>query len=84
MGGIFGSLGTAIALQLLGLGPTMVPSWGITLQTAITGGALSQGLWWWWASPAALLIVLFLGLFCLTLAVDAIANPRLRGERASG
>lgn len=84
VGGIFGSLGTAIALQLLGLGPTMVPSWGLTLQTAITGGALSQGLWWWWASPAALLIMLFLGLFCLTLAVDAIANPRLRGERARG
>lgn len=84
VGGIFGSLGTAIALQLLGLGPTTVPSWGLTLQTAITGGALSQGLWWWWVSPAALLIVLFLGLFCLTLAVDAFANPRLRGDRARG
>jgi peptide/nickel transport system permease protein len=84
VGGIFGSLGTAIALQLLGLGPTAVPSWGLTLQTAVTGGALSQGLWWWWVSPAGLLIVLFLGLFCLTLAVDAIANPRLRRESAGG
>jgi peptide/nickel transport system permease protein len=84
VGGIFGSLGTAIALQLLGLGPTTVPSWGLTLQQAITGGSLSQGLWWWWASPAILLILLFLGLLCLTLAVDVIANPRLRRERARG
>jgi peptide/nickel transport system permease protein len=82
VGGVFGSLGTAIALQLLGLGPTTVPTWGFTLQTAITGGALSQGLWWWWASPAVLLILLFLGLFYLTLAVDAFANPRLRREGA--
>jgi peptide/nickel transport system permease protein len=84
VGGIFGSLGTAIALQLLGVGPTTVPSWGLTLQTAITGGALSEGLWWWWASPAGLLIILFLGLFCLTLALDQVANPRLRLAGAGG
>lgn len=82
--GVFGSLATAIALQLLGLGPTTVASWGLTLQTAVTGGALSQGLWWWWASPTALLVMLFLGLFCLTRAVDVIANPRLRLGRARG
>jgi peptide/nickel transport system permease protein len=84
VGGVFGSLGTAIALQLLGVGPTTVPSWGLTLQAAISGGALSQGLWWWWASPAGLLIILFLGLFCLSLAVDQIANPRLRRAGNSG
>ena len=58
--------------------PTMVPTLGLTLQTAISGGALSQGLWWWWSAPTVLLILLFLGLFVTSLVVDEIANPRLK------
>jgi peptide/nickel transport system permease protein len=84
VGAVSGALLIAIGLQLLGLGPVGVPTLGLTLQTAISGGALSQGLWWWWASPTVLLVLLFLGLFCTSLAVDEIANPRLRREVARG
>ena len=83
VGNVFGALLTAIGLQLLGLGATSVPSWGLTLQSAISGGALSQGVWWWWACPAGLLIVLFLGLFGLTLAMDQLINPQLRRHGAN-
>jgi len=76
----FGLL-TAIGLELLGLGPIGVVDLGSMIQSALTYGALSQGLWWWWAPPAILLVCLFLGLFFLSLTVDRISNPRLAGGR---
>lgn len=84
VGAVSGTLLLAVTLQLLGLGPAGVVTLGLTLQTAISGGALTQGLWWWWASPTALLVLLFIGLFSMSLAVDQIANPRLRREAARG
>jgi peptide/nickel transport system permease protein len=73
---------TAIGLELLGLGPVGVNDLGTTLGSAITYGAVSQGLWWWWVPPAAVLVLLFLGLFVLSLTIDRISNPRLGGRRA--
>ncbi|ADB50925.1 ABC transporter permease [Conexibacter woesei] len=78
VGAISGALAIAIGLQLIGLGPIDTQTLGLALQNALSAGALSQGLWWWWLPPAALLIVFFVGLFLVSLAVDEIANPRLR------
>jgi peptide/nickel transport system permease protein len=61
----------------------MTPTLGLMLQTAFNTGALIQGAWWWWAPPTVVLAVLFLGLFLLSMALDEIANPRLRGLRSS-
>jgi peptide/nickel transport system permease protein len=72
---------TAIGIELLGLGPVGVTDLGTTLGSAITYGAVSQGLWWWWVPPAAVLVLLFLGLFTISLTVDRISNPRLGGLR---
>jgi peptide/nickel transport system permease protein len=71
------SILVAVGLQLLGLG-TAESTLGLALQLAITGGALSRGLWWWWAPPAIILSALFIGLFLVSTAVDRFANPRLR------
>jgi peptide/nickel transport system permease protein len=76
----FGLL-TAIGLELLGLGPIGVVDLGAMIESALTYGALSQGLWWWWAPPAILLVCLFLGLFLISLTADRISNPRLAGGR---
>ena len=75
------SLFTATALELLGLGPVGVNDIGTTLGSAVTYGAVSQGLWWWWAPPAIVLVMLFLGLFMISLTIDQISNPRLGGQR---
>ena len=80
VGLVSGSLLTAVGLQLIGLGPIGVTTLGSTLQSALSYGALSQGLWWWWAPPAILLVLLFLGLFMVSLSVDRISNRRLLGE----
>lgn len=77
VGGVSGSLLTAIGLQLIGLGPIGVITLGSTLQSALGYGALSQGLWWWWAPPTVVLVLLFLGLFMVSLSVDKISNRRL-------
>jgi peptide/nickel transport system permease protein len=47
------------------------------LQSAISYGAVSQGLWWWWAFPSIVLVMLFIGLFLISLSFDEISNPRL-------
>ena len=70
----------AVGLQLLGIGGSD-PTLGLVLQLAVTGGALSRGMWWWWAPPAVILVVVFLGLFMVSTAVDQYANPRLRELR---
>jgi peptide/nickel transport system permease protein len=67
----------AVGLQLLGLGSSEA-TLGLVLQLAITGGALSRGMWWWWAPPAIVLISMFIGLFLVSTAVDRFANPRIR------
>lgn len=72
---------TAIGLELLGLGPVSVNDLGTTLGSAITYGAVSQGLWWWWAPPAVVLVSLFLGLFAISVTIDRISNPRLGAGR---
>lgn len=71
------SILVAVGLQLLGIGGSE-PTLGLVLQLAISGGALSRGMWWWWAPPALILVAMFLGLFLLSLAIDTVANPRLR------
>ena len=76
------SILVAVGLQLLGLG-SAEPTLGLVLQLAITGGALSRGMWWWWVPPTLILSGLFLGLFLVSTAVDRFANPRLR-EGAAG
>ena len=74
-GGILASVG----LQLLGIGPLLIPNMGMTLNSAFAGGAMIRGYWWWWAPPVMVLTVLVLATFLITLALDEIANPRLRG-----
>jgi peptide/nickel transport system permease protein len=73
----------AVGLQILGLGSSE-PTLGLVLQLAVTGGALSRGMWWWWGPPAVILISMFIGLFLLSTSLDRLANPRLREVGGDG
>jgi peptide/nickel transport system permease protein len=75
---VSGSILAAVGLQLLGLGPITTPTLGLLLQNAFQSAAVVRGLWWWWAPATILLVVLFIGLFLIGEALDAIANPRLK------
>jgi peptide/nickel transport system permease protein len=78
VGSVLGGIGVAVGIQLLGLGPLFTPNLGMMLQFAFTGGALYQEMWWWWGPPAVALVILFIGLFLISMALDEFANPRLR------
>ncbi|MBV7339711.1 ABC transporter permease [Chloroflexi bacterium TSY] len=78
-GNVSGNILAATGLEALGLGPTRVPTLGMTIFYAIRGAALIRGMWWWWGFPILMLIIIFLALFLMTIGLDEIANPRLRG-----
>jgi peptide/nickel transport system permease protein len=72
----------AASLEALGLGPTRVPTLGTTIFYAIRGAAILRGMWWWWGFPIIMLTIIFVGLFFMTIGLDEIANPRLRGAKS--
>jgi peptide/nickel transport system permease protein len=81
-GTIAAAILAATSLEALGLGPTRIPTLGMTIYYAISNSAVLRGMWWWWGFPILLLIVIFSGLFLMAIGLDEIANPRLRGAAA--
>ena len=80
-GNVSGAILAATGLEALGLGPTRIPTMGMTIYHAMYVSALFRGMWWWWGMPIVALIVVFTSLFLMTIGLDEIANPRLRGIR---
>ena len=80
-GSVSANILAATGLEALGLGPSRVPTLGMTIFYAIRGAAILRGMWWWWGLPILMLIVIFSGLFLITIGLDEVANPRLRGIR---
>ena len=70
----------SIGLEVLGLGPVDSPTLGMTLYWVNFNAALINGWWWWWLAPIVIILMVFLGLFFLTVGLDEIANPRLRRQ----
>jgi peptide/nickel transport system permease protein len=67
------------ALNVLGLGDPILPTWGKVISDANVNGALFQGMYWWILEPAILLMITALAFSLLGFALDRIFNPRLRG-----
>jgi len=82
-GGVSGAILGATGLEVLGFGPTRVPSLGMIINYATNASALLRGMYWWWLPPMLILMIIFTGFFLITIGLDEIANPRLRGVRAA-
>jgi len=81
---VSGNILAATGLEALGLGPSRIPTLGMAISNAIRGAAVLRGMWWWWGLPIAMLVLIFSGLFLITIGLDEVANPRLRrASRAS-
>ena len=78
-GGISGAILGATGLEALGLGPSRVPSLGMIINYALRSAALVRNMVWWWLPPIIALVFIFTGFFLMTIGLDEIANPRLRG-----
>lgn len=82
-GNVSGAILGATGLEALGLGPTRVPTLGMTIFYAIRASAVLRGMWWWWGVPILGLVIIFTGLFLIAVGLDEVANPRLRGAKAA-
>lgn len=82
-GNVSGAILAATSLEALGLGPTRIPTLGMTIFYAIRAAAIIRGMWWWWGFPILVLIIIFSGLFLIAIGLDEIANPRLRGVKTT-
>lgn len=81
-GAVSSSILAATGLEILGLGPTRLPTLGMVINNALQKSAILRGMWWWWALPIVMLILIFVSLFLMTIGLDEIANPRLRGAKS--
>lgn len=82
VGAVSGAILALVGIQILGLGPLFTPNLGMILQSAYLGAAIFRGMWWWWLPPTTTLVIIFISLFLISVALDELANPRLR-ERAN-
>jgi len=82
-GNVSGAILGAAGLEALGLGPTRIPTLGMTIFYSIRASAVLRGMWWWWGVPILGLVIIFTGLFLIAVGLDEVANPRLRGAKAA-
>ena len=68
----------SVGLEALGLGTPSEPTLGMTIYWLMNESAFLLGLWWWILAPITVLVILFVGLYLLTVGIDELANPRLR------
>lgn len=79
---VSGAILASVGLNILGIGPIDLPTLGLILQNAFTAAALLRGMWWWWLPPSIVLVMLFIGLYLISMSLDEIANPRLTGVKS--
>ncbi len=70
----------AIGLEVLGLGPSHLPSLGMMIFWSQFYDAIFRGMWWWFVPPIVVLILIFVGLFLMATGLDKISNPRLQKQ----
>jgi len=68
----------SVGLEALGLGAPSEPTLGMTIYWLMNESAFLLGLWWWILAPITVLVILFVGLYLITVGLDELANPRLR------
>ena len=78
IGSMAGAILTAIGLEVLGLGPTRMPTLGVTIYFALEAAAILRDMWWWWGLPTLTLVTIFIGLLLINIGMDEVSNPRLR------
>lgn len=78
------SIGMEVTLAVLGFTNLNIPTVGTTLYWANNHSAMVVGVWWWIVIPVALIVILFIGLFLLTVALNEFIDPRSRLRRVGG
>lgn len=75
------SIGLEVTLSVLGFTDLNNPTIGGMIYWANQHTALVAGVWWWIAFPVIFIIILFIGLFLLTVSMNEHIDPRSRLRR---
>jgi peptide/nickel transport system permease protein len=75
---VLGAIFSLVGLEVIGLGPSNVIDLGYLINEAVSGGALTLGIWPMFVLPVVLLTVLFFGLNLINIGLDELYNPKLR------
>jgi peptide/nickel transport system permease protein len=65
-------------LSFLGLGDVRRVTWGVLIDQAFNGAALTVHAWWWLLAPSLCIVLVVLGFTMCGYAMDEIINPRMR------
>lgn len=76
-----GAILAEAALSFLGLGDATLPTWGQILEQGFRTGAVYLGYWWWVVPPGLLIVATAMTFVFITLGLEPVVNPRLRGAR---
>lgn len=77
---VSGAMMAEAGLELIGLGPQHTVTLGIMLNWCMHYNAFTRGMINWWLPPCIVLVTLFVSLFVVSMGLDEIANPRLKGR----
>ena len=78
---VSGAVLSSVGLEALGLGSRNESTLGMSIYWMMREGAFVRGLWWWIVSPVSALIIIFVGLYLVSVGLDEFANPRLRQRK---
>lgn len=84
MNNINWSIGLEVTLSVLGFTNINTPTIGVMIYWANQHTALVAGVWWWLFFPVMMVILLFIGLFLLSVSMNEFIDPRSRLSRIRG
>lgn len=76
---IIWAIGMETALAIFGLSILSEDTLGTMIYWALNHNALFRGLWWWLLPPILMLVIMFVGLYMISVSISTYINPRLRG-----
>ncbi|MBB3464380.1 ABC transporter permease [Rhizobium sp. BK377] len=81
MNNLIWAIGLEVTLSILGFSDINRPTIGGMIHWANAHSAMVAGIWWWVAFPMLFVVILFLGLFMLSMSVNEYIDPRSRLAR---
>lgn len=72
------SIGMEVTLSILGLTNVNNPTIGVVIFWANQHQAMISGSWWWIAAPVVITVVVFTGLYLLSVSLNEYIDPRTR------
>jgi peptide/nickel transport system permease protein len=64
-------------LSFLGFGDPLISTWGQTLNSAFSAGAMRTA-WWWVVIPGVALTLFVTSIYLVSRGYEELINPRLR------